>query len=99
MILHEGRVGNVDLVYPHAARLWTEVVLPGPVTKVKVLLRGIDIANAWGDRSLSTMRVRLDIAHGDGANRVEVIATLELADKSPTGDAMQVEILFTIIGE
>jgi hypothetical protein len=99
MILLEGRIGDANLIFPHVAMLRTKVTLPAPVTKAKVLLRGFDFANAWDDRNLLTMRVRLDLGYGDGANEVEVIATLELADESPTGEPMQVEVLFTLIGE
>lgn len=99
MILVEGSVGNADLIFPHVAMLRRKVRLPAAVAKAKVLLRGFDIAHGWGDRNLRTMRVRLDLGFGDGADEVEVIATLELADDDPTGEPMQVEILFTVIGE
>src|SRR5689334_24883635 len=99
MILVEGRVGNANLIFPHVAMLRTKVTLPTAVTKAKVLLRGFDFANGWGDRNLKTMKVRLDLGYGDGANQVEVIATLELADEDPTGEPMQVEVWFTVIGE
>ncbi len=99
MILVEGSVGNADLIFPHVAMLRKKVRLPSAVSKAKVLLRGFDVANAWDDRNLRTMRVRLDLGYGDGANEVEVIATLELADDDPTGEPMQVEIYFTLIGE
>lgn len=99
MILQEGRIGDANLIFPHITTLRTQVLLAHPVTKVRALLRGFDIGNGWGDRNLRTMSVRLEVGYGDAANQVEVSAAFQLQDSDPTGEPMQVEVWFTLIGE
>jgi hypothetical protein len=99
VILQEGRLGNASLIFPHSAMLHAKVTLPQPVTKAKALLRGFDFAYEGDDRNLQRMRVRLDLGYGDGANEVDVIATIDLGDESPVGELVQVEVLYTLIAE
>lgn len=99
VLLLEDKLGDARLAFVHRVQLRRMVTLPSSVSKARVLLRGFDVGFASADRHPRKLGLRLDLAYGDGADEVEVIATLELADSAPTGELIQVEVHFTLIGE
>lgn len=97
MILREGRIGDARRVFVHDPTLRARVDLGQPVTTAKALLRGFDVAFAGGDRELARLQVQLELGFGDRPGEVEVIARLDLADRAPTGELVQVEVLYTLV--